>query len=86
MFYNWRNLLIEFLMVLPSFYLNCLHMIRIVLTLHSKVSYDNEVTRSVLDAVRFILFVFLYSVSYVTYRYLDFNIVNNYTATCYWPA
>jgi len=41
-------LLIEFLMVLPSFYLHCLHMIRIVLTLHSKVIYDNEVTRSIL--------------------------------------
>ena len=35
-------------MVLPSFYLHCLHMIRIVLTLHSKVIYDNEVTRSIL--------------------------------------
>ena len=70
--YVWRNLLIEFLMVLPSFYLHCLHMIRIVLTLHSKVIYDSEVTRSVLDAVRFIFFVFfLYSVSYVTYCYWD---------------
>ena len=69
MFYNWRNLLIEFLMLLPSFYLHCLQIIRIVLTLHSKVIYDNEVTRSVLDAVRFIFFAFLYSVSYVTYCY-----------------
>jgi len=37
-------------------------MIRIVLTLHSKVIYDNEVTRSVLDAVRFIFFVFFCTV------------------------
>ena len=56
MFYNWRNLLTEFLFFSSSFYLHCLHIIRIVLTLYSKVIYDNEVTCSVLDAVRFIFF------------------------------
>ena len=45
-----------------GFHLHCLHMIRIVLTLHSKVIYDNEVTCSVLDAVRFVFFVFFCTV------------------------